>query len=86
MGTKSLLRACAAAAILVAIPVPSLAPAAEQEKAQEKVWRYGLSLFGELKYPFFGTDAAIPTAPLPGALRIRLSAICICLTVVKLAA
>ena len=72
MGTKSLLRACAAAAILVAIPVLSLAPAAELEKAQEKVWRHGLSLFGELKYPegFRHFDYVNPNALKGGVVRL----------------
>ena len=72
MSTKSLLRACAAAAILVAIPVLSLAPAAELEKAQEKVWRHGLSLFGELKYPegFRHFDYVNPNAPKGGVVRL----------------
>ena len=55
------------------------APAAAQEKprdsglqqAGEKVWRHGMSLFGDLKYPadFKHFDYVNPTAPKGGTAR-----------------
>ena len=80
MRTKSLWRACAAA-VLVAAPVMFIAQAfvtqalAQQEKGrepQEKIWRHGLSLFDELKYPpgFKHFDYVNPNAPKGGVVRM----------------
>jgi microcin C transport system substrate-binding protein len=67
---KSLLPACAAAA-LIATPILFAAHAPAEEKAQERVWRHGLSLFGDLKYPpdFKHFDYVNPNAPKGGGAR-----------------
>ena len=69
MNTKFSLRTCAAA---VLISVLSLAPAAAQDKTSERLWRHGMSLFGELKYPaeFRHFDYVNPGAPKGGAVRV----------------
>jgi len=52
-----------------ALALPALWPA--RANAQEKTWRHGLSLFGELKYPpgFARFDYVNPNAPKGGAVR-----------------
>jgi len=59
-------RACAAA-LLLAIPVMTAAPAS----ASEREWRHGLSLFGDLKYQpdFKHFDYVNPNAPKGGSVR-----------------
>ena len=71
MSTKSLLRARAAIA-LIAIPVLFAVQAAAQDNGREKAWHYGLSLFGELKYPegFRHFDYVNPNAPKGGVVRL----------------
>ena len=68
---KSLLPACAAAA-LVATPILFASHAPAEEKAPEKVWRHGVSLLGEVKYPadFKHFDYVNPHAPKGGAVRL----------------
>jgi microcin C transport system substrate-binding protein len=68
---KSLLPACAAAA-LVAAPILYATHAPAEEKAQEKIWRHGSSLFGDLKYPpdFKHFDYVNPNAPKGGTVRL----------------
>jgi microcin C transport system substrate-binding protein len=67
---KSLLPACAAAA-LIATTILFAAQAPAEEKAQT-TWRHGLSLLGELKYPpdFKRFDYVNPNAPKGGAVRL----------------
>jgi microcin C transport system substrate-binding protein len=57
------------AAVLVAPALPEVAAVAQ---AQDKVWRHGLSLFGDLKYPadFKRFDYVNPDAPKGGAVRL----------------
>jgi len=70
LSTKSSWRACAAA-VLIATPVVFAAHAPAQEKTQEKSWRHGLSLFGDIKYPsdFKHFEYVNPNAPKGGAVR-----------------
>jgi microcin C transport system substrate-binding protein len=65
------LRACAAA-VLIATPVLCLAPVTAEEKAQERTWHHGLSLFGDIKYPagFKHFDYVNPNAPKGGTVRL----------------
>jgi microcin C transport system substrate-binding protein len=69
--SKSLLRACAAAA-LIAIPILFAAHAPAEEKAPERVWRHGVSLLGDLKYPpdFKRFDYVNANAPKGGTVRL----------------
>ena len=78
MSIKFPWRACAAA-VLITTPVllAAHAPAQEsnqepREKASERIWRHGLSLFGELKYPpgFKHFDYVNPNAPKGGTVRM----------------
>jgi microcin C transport system substrate-binding protein len=57
---------------LIASPVLCLAPVAAEEKAAERMWRHGTSLFGDLKYPanFKHFDYVNPNAPKGGAVRL----------------
>ena len=68
---KSLLPACAAAA-LIATPILFAAAAPAEEKAQERTWRHGVSLLGDLKYPagFKHFDYVNPNAPKGGTVRL----------------
>jgi microcin C transport system substrate-binding protein len=68
---KSLLPACAAAA-LIATPILFAAQAPAEEKAQQRVWRHGVSQLGELKYPpdFKHFDYVNPNAPKGGTVRL----------------
>jgi microcin C transport system substrate-binding protein len=68
---KSLLPACAAAA-LIAAPILFAANAPAEENTQERTWRHGASLFGDLKYPagFMHFDYVNPNAPKGGAVRL----------------
>jgi microcin C transport system substrate-binding protein len=61
-------RACA---VLLATPILLAANAPAQEGPQQKNWRHGLSLFGNLKYPpdFKHFDYVNPTAPKGGTVR-----------------
>jgi microcin C transport system substrate-binding protein len=71
-------RACAVAA-LIATPIMLVAPAlvspagaqGSAKEPPEKVWRHGLSLFGDLKYPagFKHFDYVNPNAPKGGLVR-----------------
>jgi microcin C transport system substrate-binding protein len=59
---------------LGAAPLPLrswIGPAKAQDKALEKVWRHGVSLFGDVKYPpgFKQFDYVNPAAPKGGAVR-----------------
>jgi microcin C transport system substrate-binding protein len=67
---KSLLPACAAAA-LIASPILFAAQAPAEEKAPERVWRHGVTLLGDLKYPpdFKHFDYVNPNAPKGGTVR-----------------
>jgi microcin C transport system substrate-binding protein len=67
---KSLLPACAAAA-LIATPILYAAQAPAEEKAQERIWRHGVTLLGDLKYPpdFKHFDYVNPNAPKGGTVR-----------------
>src|SRR5262249_32035635 len=69
LSIKFPLRACAAA---VAVCVLSLATATAQEESPQRLWRHGMSLFGDLKYPpgFKHFDYVNPSAPKGGAVRI----------------
>jgi microcin C transport system substrate-binding protein len=69
---KSLLPACAAAA-LIATPILFAAQAPAEEKAQERVWRHGSSLLGDVKYPpdFKRFDYVNPNAPKGGTVRLN---------------
>jgi len=67
---RTLLRSGAAAlATPVAAALPAFAPSA---LADDKQWRHGLSLFGDLKYPagFKHFDYVNPAAPKAGAVRL----------------
>jgi microcin C transport system substrate-binding protein len=67
---RAVLRAGAAALALPAVRVlPDLVPAAQAQA--ERVWRHGLSLFGDLKYPpdFKHFDYVNPNAPKGGTVR-----------------
>jgi microcin C transport system substrate-binding protein len=68
---KSLLPACAAAA-LIATPILFAAQAPAEEKAPERVWRHGASLLGDLKYPadFKRFDYVNANAPKGGTVRL----------------
>jgi microcin C transport system substrate-binding protein len=68
---KSLLPACAAVA-LIAGPILFAADAAAEENAPTRVWRHGVSLLGELKYPpdFKRFDYVNPDAPKGGTVRL----------------
>ena len=70
LSRRTLLRSGATAlATPIASAVPAFAPAA---RADEKQWRHGLSLFGDLKYPagFKHFDYVNPAAPKAGAVRL----------------
>ena len=69
LSRRTLLRSSAAVlATPVASALPDFAPAA---RADEKEWRHGLSLFGDLKYPadFKRFDYVNPAAPKGGTVR-----------------
>jgi microcin C transport system substrate-binding protein len=68
---KSLLPACAAAA-LIAAPILFAAAAPAAEKTPETVWRHGVTQLGDLKYPpdFKHFDYVNPNAPKGGTLRL----------------
>ena len=70
LSRRTLLRSGAAAlATPVAAALPAFAPSA---LANDKQWRHGLSLFGDLKYPagFKHFDYVNPAAPKAGAVRL----------------
>ncbi len=66
---KSLLPACAA---LIAGPILFAAHTAAEENTPTRVWRHGVSLLGELKYPsdFKHFDYVNPGAPKGGTVRL----------------
>ena len=72
---RSLMRATAAALAASAFGalggLPAAGPAAAQGMPQDKKWKHGLSLFGDLKYPegFRNFDYVNPTAPQGGTVR-----------------
>src|SRR5260370_40458495 len=69
---RHLLHSAAFAAIApslgIAASIPAVAPARAQSGTGEPVWRHGLSLFGDVKYPvdFKHFDYANPGAPKGG--------------------
>ena len=75
LSRRTLLRSGAAA---LAIPVTTIDPLGDlagpagAAKADDKVWRHGLSLFGDLKYPagFRYFDYVNPKAPKGGVVRL----------------
>ena len=75
LSRRTLLRGSAAALAVPATaidPLGYLAGPAHEAKADEKVWRHGLSLFGDLKYPagFKHFDYVNPQAPKGGVIRL----------------
>jgi microcin C transport system substrate-binding protein len=69
---RTLLTSAALALAARRLPLSSFTgPALAQDKPQEKVWRHGLSLFGDLKYPegFKRFDYVNAQAPKGGAVR-----------------
>src|SRR5580700_7145343 len=68
MNRRSLLKSTALALAVPGLPLPSWIAAA---LAQDKKWRHGLSLFGDLKYPegFKQFDYVNAAAPKGGAVR-----------------
>jgi microcin C transport system substrate-binding protein len=73
LSRRTLLRSGAAA---LAVPAAAIDPlgylAGHTAKAETKVWRHGLSLFGDLKYPagFKHFDYVNPNAPKGGVIRL----------------
>jgi microcin C transport system substrate-binding protein len=61
-----------AGVFMITAPALCLAPVVAQEKAAERMWRHGVSLFGDLKYPanFKHFDYVNPNAPKGGAVRL----------------
>ncbi|HEY5379229.1 MAG TPA: extracellular solute-binding protein [Pseudolabrys sp.] len=68
---RSLLRATAATLATPALGALAIAPLATAAAAQDKKWKHGLSLFGELKYPegFKNFEYVNPAAPQGGTAR-----------------
>ena len=68
MNRRSLLKSALLALTARQLPLPAWIGSAQ---AQEKVWRHGLSIFGDLKYPpsFKQFDYVNPNAPKGGAAR-----------------
>jgi microcin C transport system substrate-binding protein len=68
---RSILRATAATFAAPALGAISAATLADQVSAQTLVWKHGLSLFGQLKYPegFKNFDYVNPAAPQGGMVR-----------------
>jgi microcin C transport system substrate-binding protein len=68
---RSILRATAATFAAPALGAISAATLADQVSAQTPVWKHGLSLFGQLKYPegFKNFDYVNPVAPQGGMVR-----------------
>ena len=68
---RSILRATAATFAAPALGAISAASLAGQASAQARVWKHGLSLFGQLKYSeeFKNFDYVNPTAPQGGTVR-----------------
>ena len=69
LSIKFLLRAFAAAAVILMLP---LTAATAQDESPQRVWRHGTSLFGDLKYPqgFKHFDYVNPDAPKGGVVRL----------------
>jgi microcin C transport system substrate-binding protein len=69
LSRRTLLRSGAAA---LAVPALSRLDTTTAARAEEKVWRHGLSLFGDLKYPagFKHYDYVNPNAPKGGTVRL----------------
>jgi len=68
---RSILRATAATFAAPALGAISAASSAGQASAQTRVWKHGLSLFGQLKYPegFKNFEYVNPAAPQGGTVR-----------------
>ena len=68
---RSVLRATAATFAAPALGAISAASLAGQASAQARVWKHGLSLFGQLKYSegFKNFDYVNPAAPQGGTVR-----------------
>ena len=68
---RSVLRSTAAALAAPALGTLGAAPLAREAAAQERVWKHGLSLFGEPHYPpgFKQFDYVNPAAPQGGTVR-----------------
>jgi microcin C transport system substrate-binding protein len=68
---RSILRATAATFAAPALGAIGAASLAGQASAQTRVWKHGLSLFGQLKYPegFKNFDYVNPSAPQGGTVR-----------------
>src|SRR6202161_4070073 len=72
MNRRSLLKSPALALAVPGLPLPSWLTAAQaQDTNQDKKWRHGLSLFGDLKYPvgFKQFDYVNANAPKGGVVR-----------------
>jgi microcin C transport system substrate-binding protein len=69
LSRRTLLRSGAAALV---VPTAAVFPGPEVARANDKVWRHGLSLFGDLKYPagFKHFDYVNPNAPKGGVVRL----------------
>ena len=73
---RSLMRATAAAIAAPAFgalgSLPAVGPAAAQSTSQDKKWKHGLSLFGDLKYgpDFKHFEYVNPNAPKGGTVRL----------------
>jgi microcin C transport system substrate-binding protein len=72
LSIKFLLRAFAAAAVILVLP---LTAATAQDEAPQRIWRHGTSLFGDPKYPpgFEHFDYVNPDAPKGGTVRLSAS-------------
>jgi microcin C transport system substrate-binding protein len=69
---RSILRATAATFAAPALGTLGATSLADQVSAQTRVWKHGLSLFGQLKYPegFKNFDYVNPAAPQGGTVRL----------------
>ena len=69
LSRRTLLRSGAAALV---VPAMGGIPGSNTARANDKVWRHGLSLFGDLKYPagFKHFDYVNPNAPKGGVVRL----------------
>jgi microcin C transport system substrate-binding protein len=70
LSRRTLLRSAAAALVIPA--TTGVFPGPEVARADDKTWRHGLSLFGDLKYPagFKHFDYVNPNAPKGGVVRL----------------
>jgi microcin C transport system substrate-binding protein len=69
LSIKFPLRAFAAAAAILVLPLNA---ASAQDESPQRIWRHGISLFGDLKYPpgFKHFDYVNPDAPRGGVVRL----------------